>query len=46
MVFKISYRNIFISHILERVQSKLGARGSVVVNAVWYKPEGRGISSR
>jgi hypothetical protein len=36
----------FKSHLFAICTSTIGARGSVVVKALFYKPEGRGFDSR
>jgi hypothetical protein len=37
---------MLVTYILSRVHLQAGARGGAVVEALPYKPEGRGIDSR
>jgi hypothetical protein len=41
-----SFKTPFLNINLKFVSSKEGARGSVVVKALCYKPEGRGFETR
>jgi hypothetical protein len=42
LISKIKGRNVFLA----KLPDYIGARGSVVVKALCYKPEGRGFETR
>jgi hypothetical protein len=37
---------VFMAWLLNKHRENFGARGSVVVKTIWYKPQGRGFETR